>query len=109
MTNNNLLTGHVELKSPGTGARPEHFKGHNKDQWQRFKALPNLIEATLNLQPQGADLLGEVCASELFSRDELPSPSNEERKPPNNLPATGEQAELLSKPQSTEKMSVAAC
>ena len=39
----NLLTGHVELKSPGTGARPEHFRGHNRDQWQRFKALPNLI------------------------------------------------------------------
>ena len=97
MTNNNLLTGHVELKSPGTGAGPEHFKGHNKDQWQRFKALPNLIEATLNLHPQGVDLLDEVCASELFSSDELPSPSNEGRKPPNNLPATGEQAELLSK------------
>ena len=38
-----LLTGHVELKSPGTGADPEQFTGHNKDQWQRFKALPNLI------------------------------------------------------------------
>ena len=43
VTIDNLLTGHVELKSPGTGARPEHFKGRNKDQWQRFKALPNLI------------------------------------------------------------------
>ena len=43
LTTNGLLTGHVELKRPGTGARPEHFKGHNKDQWQRFKALPNLI------------------------------------------------------------------
>ena len=38
-----LLTGHVELKSPGTGARPEHFKGHNREQWLRFQALPNLI------------------------------------------------------------------
>ena len=43
VTTDNLLTGHVELKSPGTGARPEHFRGHNKDQWERFKALPNLI------------------------------------------------------------------
>ena len=43
VTAGNLLTGHVELKSPGTGARPEHFKGRNKDQWLRFKALPNLI------------------------------------------------------------------
>ena len=43
VTAGNLLTGHVELKSPGTGARPEHFKARNKDQWLRFKALPNLI------------------------------------------------------------------
>ena len=38
-----LLTGHVELKRPGLGARPEHFKKANRDQWERFKALPNLI------------------------------------------------------------------
>lgn len=43
VTANNLLTGHVELKRPGTGARPEYFKGHNKAQWERFKALPNLV------------------------------------------------------------------
>ena len=40
---NGLLTGHVELKSPGTGARPEQFRGHNREQWLRFQALPNLI------------------------------------------------------------------
>ena len=38
-----LLTGHVELKRPGLGARPEKFKKANRDQWERFKALPNLI------------------------------------------------------------------
>ena len=38
-----LLTGHVELKRPGLGARPENFKKANRDQWERFKALPNLI------------------------------------------------------------------
>ena len=43
VTVNQLLTGHVELKRPGLGARPEHFKGHNRTQWQKFKALPNLI------------------------------------------------------------------
>ena len=77
--------------SPLDDVRPER--------WEFTEDLLHLlwvIEATLNLQPQGADLLDEVCASELFSGDELPSPSNEERKPPNNLPATGEQAELLS-------------
>ena len=43
VTVDQLLTGHVELKRPGFGARPEHFKGHNRSQWQKFKALPNLI------------------------------------------------------------------
>ena len=43
VTVNQLLTGHVELKRPGMGARPENFKGHNRSQWEKFKALPNLI------------------------------------------------------------------
>ena len=38
-----LLTGYVELKAPGLGARPETFAAANADQWQRFRALPNLI------------------------------------------------------------------
>ena len=38
-----LLAGYVELKAPGVGANPKHFKGHNKDQWKRFTAIPNLI------------------------------------------------------------------
>jgi len=38
-----LLAGHVELKAPGTGADPRHFTGHNRKQWERFKAIPNLI------------------------------------------------------------------
>ena len=40
---NGLLTGLVELKRPGSGARPEEFTGHNRRQWDRFRALPNLI------------------------------------------------------------------
>ena len=40
---NGLLAGHVELKRPGLGARPEYFTGHNRSQWEQFKALPNLI------------------------------------------------------------------
>ena len=43
VTINGLLAGHVELKRPGMGARPEGFTGHNLKQWERFKALPNLI------------------------------------------------------------------
>ncbi len=43
VTVNELLTGHVELKHPGMGARPETFTGRNRSQWEKFKALPNLI------------------------------------------------------------------
>ena len=43
ITLNGLLVGHVELKRPGLGARPENFTGPNKAQWTRFKELPNLI------------------------------------------------------------------
>jgi len=38
-----LLIGHVELKAPGKGANPDQFKGHDREQWDRFKNLPNLI------------------------------------------------------------------
>ena len=38
-----LLTGHIELKSPGKGADPTKFVGHDRDQWEKLKNLPNLI------------------------------------------------------------------
>lgn len=39
-----LLIGHLETKAPGDGADTRRFrKGHNHDQWQRFKRLPNLV------------------------------------------------------------------
>lgn len=38
-----LLAGYIELKAPGIGAQPERFKGHNREQWERFRRLPNLI------------------------------------------------------------------
>ena len=38
-----LLCGYVELKAPDVGARPEDFAGANREQWKRYRALPNLI------------------------------------------------------------------
>ena len=43
VTVNELLTGLVELKRPGLGAQAERFTGRNRSQWEKFKALPNLI------------------------------------------------------------------
>jgi len=40
---NGLLAGFVELKAPGVGANPKRFSGHNRDQWKRFKLLPNIL------------------------------------------------------------------
>ena len=38
-----LLTGHIELKAPDKPANPAKLKGHDKRQWEKFQALPNLI------------------------------------------------------------------
>jgi len=38
-----LLCGYVELKAPGKGANPQRYKGHDREQWQRLRDLPNLI------------------------------------------------------------------
>ena len=38
-----LLTGHVELKRPGIGARHENFKSRNRKQWKKYRELPNLL------------------------------------------------------------------
>lgn len=38
-----LLAGHIELKAPGKGADPSKLKGADKQQWEKFKNLPNLI------------------------------------------------------------------
>lgn len=38
-----VLAGYVELKAPGVGANPDRFSGHNRDQWRRFSAIPNLL------------------------------------------------------------------
>ncbi|MEJ7787775.1 MAG: N-6 DNA methylase, partial [Solirubrobacteraceae bacterium] len=39
-----LLVGHVETKAPGAGADVEAFRTrHDRDQWERFRNLPNLV------------------------------------------------------------------
>jgi len=38
-----VLTGHIELKAPGKGADPAKLKGRDKEQWEKFKNLPNVI------------------------------------------------------------------
>lgn len=40
----NALVGFIEVKAPGKGADPRKWKtGHDKEQWDKLKALPNLL------------------------------------------------------------------
>lgn len=43
ITLDGLLVGYVELKAPGKGSDPRRFKGHDKQQWNHLKSLPNLL------------------------------------------------------------------
>lgn len=44
VTRKGVLIGFIEVKAPGKGADPTKFKvKHDKDQWEKLKALPNLI------------------------------------------------------------------
>ena len=38
-----LLAGYVELKAPGKGANSETFHGHDRQQFKRFAAVPNIL------------------------------------------------------------------
>ncbi len=38
-----LLVGYIELKAPGKGANPTLYKGHDREQWKRFKNVPNIL------------------------------------------------------------------
>ena len=54
-------------------------------QWGFTEQLVKLLwvlEETVRLQPEGVALLDEVCAGPLFTADELPTPTEAERRPP---------------------------
>ena len=63
--------------SPLDEIRPERW-----DFTEELLELLWVLEETIALQPVGAALLDEVCASDVFSDLELPSPTDDERKPP---------------------------
>ena len=76
--------------SPLDEIRPERW-----DFTEELLELLWVLESTLKMQPEGAKLLDEVCASDLFSSDQLPNPTDEERQPPLAPLPSGGQLELL--------------
>ena len=43
ITLRNVLVGFVEVKAPGKGADPRRYRGHDKEQWEKLRSLPNLL------------------------------------------------------------------
>ena len=81
-----------------SGKQSSTLDGIRPERWAFTEELLELlwvIEATLDLQPEGAELLARVCASDLFSQEELPKPSDDERRAPNNVVADGKQPSFL--------------
>lgn len=48
VTVDGLLVGYIELKAPGVGTTESEFRGRNREQFNRFRKLPNLIYTDAN-------------------------------------------------------------
>ena len=59
---NRLLSGYVELKAPGIGVDPSRFRGHNRKQFKRFSAIPNILYTDGNdwALYRGGELVGAI-------------------------------------------------
>jgi hypothetical protein len=62
MTLRNVLVGFVEVKAPGKGADPRRYKGHDREQWEKLQALPNLLYTDGNSFSlwQNGELVGSI-------------------------------------------------
>jgi hypothetical protein len=59
---NGAITGYIEVKAPGKGIDPTGFTGHDKEQWERQRDLPNLLytNGTSWRLFRDGDLVGEA-------------------------------------------------
>jgi predicted helicase len=73
--------------SPLDEIRPERWTG---EMTRELLELLWVLEATVEREPEFAELLAEITASEVFTADELPKPTEEERKPPKAEVDTGQ-------------------
>src|SRR5687768_18564676 len=62
VTLRNVLVGFVEIKAPGKGADPRRYKGHDKEQWEKLRSLPNLLYTDGNSLSlwQNGELVGSI-------------------------------------------------
>ena len=93
--NRRMLGGSGHKLSPLDEIRPEHW-GFTEE----LLELLWVLEATLALQPEGVAVFHEVCSSQVFTQNELPTPSSEERQSPRTAAAGKQQLGLL--PEQTD-------
>ncbi len=85
-------------KLDGSGTKSSPLDKIRPERWEFSEELLELLwvlEGTLALQPEGEALLDEACSSQLFTKDELPVPSDEERQAPKSTVAHKEQFGLF--------------
>lgn len=73
--------------SPLDEIRPERWTG---EMTRELLELLWVLEATVEREPELAELLAEITSSEVFTADELPEPTEGERKPPKREVDTGQ-------------------
>jgi hypothetical protein len=85
VTFSNALVGFVEVKAPGKGADPRKFSDpHDKDQWNKLKALPNLIYTDGNAFSLWRD--GELQEKVVHFEGEIETAGPKLKSPPGLLP-----------------------
>ncbi len=84
-----MKDGAGKKSSPLDDIRPEHW---THEPTEELMQLLWVLEATVEMWPQLEELLDAVLQTDLVAADELPRPSEDERKPPDG---DDEQTELL--------------
>ncbi len=87
-TVNKALIGHIEVKAPGKGADPRKYKGHDKDQWEKLKALPNLIYTDGNAFSLWRD--GKLVGSIVALSGDIDTSGKSLSAPPTLMPLVGD-------------------
>ncbi|MGE3626984.1 MAG: type ISP restriction/modification enzyme [Hyphomicrobiales bacterium] len=85
VTVNKALVGFIEVKAPGKGADPRKFNDpHDREQWEKLKALPNLIYTDGNAFSLWRD--GEIVETVVALEGDIESSGTKLAAPPSLLP-----------------------
>lgn len=82
---NRALVGFIEVKAPGKGVDPRKWKaGHDKEQWDKLKALPNLLYSDGNAFSLWRD--GELTGPIVRLNDDIETAGSKLTAPDSLLP-----------------------